>query len=311
MSTSTRGISGCRMKKITNNILTVLFMKKLVSIAVIGMSLLTACNSGKLKQAEAENIALDDSLHVALANQDSLFSLLNDITDGMNQIRDLEKIMSSTPDISAESSSRKEQIRNDMMAIQQALQDRRERLAQLEAKLAKSEGYNATLKRTVDNLKAEIATQETTIASLRNELASANIQIAELGTRVDSLNNTVTTVTQAKDAAEQESVELANELNTCYYAIGTKGELKKNKIIETGFLRKTKIMRGDYQQNYFTKGDKRVLSTIPLHSKKAQILTNQPADSYVMEDVDGMKVLKITNPEKFWSLTNYLVIQVD
>ena len=255
-------------------------MKKLVSIAVIGMSLLTACNSGKLKQAEAENIALDDSLHVALANQDSLFSLLNDITEGMNQIRDLEKIMSSTPDISAESSSRKEQIRNDMMAIQQALQDRRERLAQLEAKLAKSEGYNATLKRTVDNLKAEIATQETTIASLRNELASANIQIAELGTRVDSLNNTVTTVTQAKDAAEQESVELANELNTCYYAIGTKG-------------------------------DKRVLSTIPLHSKKAQILTNQPADSYVIEDVDGMKVLKITNPEKFWSLTNYLVIQVD
>lgn len=286
-------------------------MKKLFSIAVVGLSLLTACNGDKLKQAEAENIALDDSLQVALANQDSLFNLLNDITEGMNQIRDLEKIMSATPDISAESQSRKDQIRNDMMAIQQALQERRERLAQLESRLSKSEGYNATLKRTIENLKAEIATQETTISSLRNDLAAANIKIEELGGQVDSLNTTVANVSEQKVAAEQHSTELANELNTCFYAIGSKGELKKNKIIETGFLRKTKIMRGDYQQSYFTKGDKRTLTTIPLHSKKAKVLTNQPAGSYVIEDVDGSKVLRITNPGKFWSLSNYLVIQVD
>lgn len=52
---------------------------------------LTACDGGKLKQAESENAVLDDSLRVALANQDSLLVLLNDITDGMNQIKDLEK----------------------------------------------------------------------------------------------------------------------------------------------------------------------------------------------------------------------------
>lgn len=286
-------------------------MKKLVSAVFVGLAFLTACNGDKLKQAEAENIALDDSLQVALANQDSLFSLLNDITEGMNQIRDLEKIMSSTPDFGSESSSRKDQIRNDMMAIQQALQDRRERLAQLEAKLSKSEGYNATLKRTVENLKSEIAAQEATIASLRNDLAAANIQIAELGNQVDSLNTTVATVTQEKDAAKQESVELANELNTCFYAIGTKGELKEHKIIETGFLRKTKIMRGDYQQSYFTKADKRTVNSIPTHAKKAKILTNQPAGSYVIEEVGGMQVIKITDTDKFWSLSNYLVIQVD
>ncbi len=287
-------------------------MRKLASFFILSMVvIMVACNGDKLKQAEDRNANLDDSLKVALANQDSLFGLLNDITEGMNQIKDLEKILSSTTDLGAESQSRKDQIRNDMVAIQRALQERRERLVELESKLAKSSSYNVTLKRTIENLKAEIATQETTITSLRNDLASANIKIEELDLQVDSLNTTVANVTQEKELAQEESVNLANELNTCYYAIGTKDELKENKIIETGFLRKTKIMSGDYEQSYFTTADKRQLTTIPLHSKKAKVLTNQPAGSYEIADIDGMKVLKIINADKFWSLSNYLVVQVD
>ncbi len=287
-------------------------MRKLASFLILSMVvIMVACNGDKLKQAEDRNANLDDSLKVALANQDSLFGLLNDITEGMNQIKDLEKILSSTADLGAESQSRKDQIRNDMVAIQRALQERRERLVELESKLAKSSSYNVTLKRTIENLKAEIATQETTITSLRNDLASANIKIEELDLQVDSLNTTVANVTQEKELAQEESVNLANELNTCYYAIGTKDELKDNKIIETGFLRKTKIMSGDYEQSYFTTADKRQLTTIPLHSKKAKVLTNQPAGSYEIADIDGMKVLKIINADKFWSLSNYLVVQVD
>lgn len=286
-------------------------MKKIVSIFAIGLICLTACDGGKLKQVESENVILDDSLHVALANQDSLLVLLNDITDGMNQIKDLEKILGNTNDLTSESQSRKDQIRNDMYAIQQALQERRTRLAELEKKLKNSQGYNATLQKTIDNLKAEIATQETTISTLRNDLAAAKIQIADLGTKVDSLNTTVATVNEEKAKAEEATVNATNELNTCYYAIGTKKELKEAKIIETGFLRKTKLLQADFQQSYFTKGDKRNLTTIPTQAKKAKIITNMPEDSYTIEDVNGLKVIQVTNPEKFWSLSNYLVIQVN
>ena len=134
---------------------------------------LSGCNGDKLKQAESLNGELNDSLHVALANQDSLLVLLNDITDGMSQIKDMEKILSNTSDLNAESASRKAQLRNDMSAIQKALQERRERLAQLEEKLKKSQSYSGTLQRTVENLKAEIANQEATISTLRNDLAAA------------------------------------------------------------------------------------------------------------------------------------------
>lgn len=260
--------------------------------------------------AEARNVQLDDSLHVALANQDSLFILLNDITDGMSQIKAMEKILNSS-DLNAETSSRKEQIKNDMAAIQLALQQRRQRLAELEKKLSSSQQYSATLKRTIDNLKAEIAQQEASISTLRNDLQAAKIQVADLSRSVDSLSTTVTKERQATELAQQETQTVTNELNTCFYAIGSKKELKEANIIETGFLRKTKLMQADFQQSYFTRADKRNLTDIATHSKKAKVLTNMPSDSYQIEDADGYKIIHITDPARFWSLSNYLVIQVD
>jgi chromosome segregation ATPase len=286
-------------------------MKKILSIAAAALIALSGCNGDKLKQAEEQNGELNDSLHVALANQDSLLVLLNDITDGMNQIKDMEKILSNTSDLNAESASRKEQLRNDMAAIQQALQERRERLAQLESKLKKSQSYNGTLQRTIENLKAEIATQEATISTLRNDLAAAQIMVADLTTRVDSLNTTVANVTEERTRAEEHATAAENELNTCYYAIGTKKELKEAKIVETGFLRKTKLMAADFQQSYFTTADKRTLTTINTHAKKAKVLTNMPASSYTIEEVNGNQVVRISNSKEFWSRSNYLVIQVD
>lgn len=286
-------------------------MKNLASIMLAGITLLTACNGEKLKQAEERNMVLGDSLNIALANQDSLFVLINEITDGVNRIKGIENILTSSSDLNAESQSKKDQLRNDIIAIQHELQVRREKLTELEKKLKNSQYYSVTLKKTIENLNTEISQQQQTITGLRESLVAANIKIEELDMTVDSLNTTVANVTQEKEIAQEESINLANELNTCYYAIGTKGELKEHKIIETGFLKKTKIMKGDFEQSYFTTADKRTITLIPTHAKKAQILTNQPQNSYEIFDENGLKTIKILNSDKFWSLSNYLVIQVD
>ena len=67
----------------------------------------------------------------------------------MSQIKDLEKIISTPGVLGDESTSRKEQIKNDMIVIQQALQERRQRLEELEKKLQNSSGENTTLKKTI------------------------------------------------------------------------------------------------------------------------------------------------------------------
>ena len=63
--------------------------------------------------------------------------------------------------------------------------------------------------------------------------------------------------------------------------------------------------------SYFTKADRRTLNEIPLHSKKAELMTNHPKGSYEIVDQGGSKVLHILSPDRFWEKSNFLVIKVD
>ena len=289
-------------------------MKKTLLAGLGALLVLGACTQ-KDESEEAHKQAIADASKVelqnAVADRDQLFLLVNEISQGMDQIKALENISRVIPPVNGETPSQREQIQADIASIQKALQERREKLAELEKKLNSSNLTNNNLRNTIATLRNQIDSQASEIETLKSSLTAANNRIGELNTAVDSLNTTVTTVTEQKDKAEQQSVDLANELNTCYYAVGSKKELKENGIIETGFLRKTKIMEGDFDRNFFTTADKRTLTTIPLHSNKAKVLTNQPESSYVIEDQGGQKVIRVTNPDSFWSLSNYLVVQID
>ncbi len=287
-------------------------MKKIVFAPLAALIVATGCTSKeKLEKAEQQSAELNTELQATLATQDSLFALINEISEGMNQIKDMEHII-ATPGLNGDTQSGRAELRNDMASIRQALQQRRERLAQLEEKLKKNNGKNATLMKTIENLKQQISSQESEIAQLNSKLSAAGVEIASLGAKVDSLSSTVTAVTTEREEARQEATQLTDELNTCYFAIGTKKELQDNQIIQTGFLRKTKIMEGDFEKNYFTRADKRTLVSIPLHSKKAEVMTKQPKDTYeIVEGDQGQKILKILDPARFWELSNFLVVKVD
>ena len=54
------------------------------------------------------------------------------------------------------------------------------------------------------------------------------------------------------------------------------------------------------------------LKEIPLEMKKAKILTNHPEGSYSLVKNDkGLLTLVISDPQNFWSLSKYLVVNVD
>ncbi len=286
-------------------------MKKIFITCLSALMLVaTSCgNKEKEQQQQAIADATRAELETAVNDRDQLLELVNEISSGMQEIKNLENILNipggnETPD-------QKEQIMADIAAIQQALKERRERLAELESKFKQSNLNNKQLRSTIQNLTAQIDAQAAEISSLQNKLSSAHEQISKLDAKVDSLNTTVGDVTAQRDSIGTQNEKLTNELNTCYYAIGSKDELKANNILESGFLRKTKILEGDFDKNFFTKADKRTLTTINLNSKKAQVMTKQPAESYTITDVDGHKVLNITDPALFWSLSNYLVVKID
>ena len=285
-------------------------MKKILAIGLTALVVLSSCtDKKKLEEAQSQTEATRAELVAAVNDRDQLLELVNAISSDMEQIKSLENIL--TVSGGSETPGQRGRIKADISAIQKTLQERRERLAELEKKLNDSSVANAGLKKTIASLRSQIDSQAAEITTLRASLESATGRIGELDAAVDSLHAQVSNVTAERDSTQVRNEDLTNELNQCFYAIGTKSELKENKIIETGFLRKTKLMKGDFDRAFFTTADKRTLTTIPLNSNKAKVLTNQPAGSYVISDNAGSKVLRITNPAAFWSLSNYLVIQID
>lgn len=295
-------------------------MKKIMYLVwlMAGLALLPACQRTNKLEAEAMrqdsiNVALQDSINTANAEKDSLMQLMGDIADGMQQIKELEDIV-SVNNLNGETPDRKKQLRDDIVLIQEAINKHKQRLNDLEKRLKQSTNYSATMQKSIANLKAQLEDQQKTINNLTDQLAAAHIQIKNLNQSVDSLNTVNKAVMKEKEAAQQESKQLTNEvntLNTCYYVIGSNKELKANKIIESGFLRKTKILQGDFEMSYFTKADRRTLNEIPLHSNKAQLMTNHPKDSYEIVEHGNMKTLHILNPARFWEKSNFLVVKVD
>lgn len=255
----------------------------------------------------------------------SLSTLANEVNDGLSEIKDMERIV-TTNNLSNEPEDKKNQMKNDILLIKNSVQERLNRLAELEEQLTRKEAiekFNESERKElldkIEILKTQLAQQQEMINTLTAKLEAANITIKNLNEKVDSLKTENTVMSNESKKAKEEAAKakeemerLNNELNECFYAVGSKKELKDHKIIESGFLRKTKVMQNsNIMYSYFTKADKRTLNEVNLHSKKAKVLTNHDKRSYSLENVGGIMVLKIYDQDLFWQTTNYLVVQVD
>lgn len=290
-------------------------MKKTLALSVIVAMAMTACTNQKekeqLAQAQALNESTREELVQAVQERDQLLDLINEIASTTDEIKNVENIVS----INAAQGEMADNntVASDIAVIKATLQERRKKIEDLEETLRKSKTSNSKLLGTIETLKQQIADQSAQIELLTANLTEAQQRIATLDVQVDSLNTHVASVTEQRDSVQAVADEQTILANQCFYAIGTKKELKDHDIIEGGgFLRKSKIMQGDFDKSFFVTADRRTLTYIPLHAKKAKVITSyQPKDSYQIVERDGQAELRILDPAQFWSVSNYLVIQVD
>lgn len=246
----------------------------------------------------------------ATSFNDSLMLLMGDIYTGLDSINAQEQLLYAPGQ--GDNANRRAEITHNLSAIKMRLAANRQVLDQLEARLNTSNNKNEVLARTIAQLKSRLDTQDQRVKELESQLADANAKIGQLTTQVAETQEQVKTETAAKEQAQQEATTANNELNVVYYAIGTNKELKKNNIISKKFMGATKVMKGDFNTAYFTKGDKRNLTVIPTSGKKIKLWSNNPAGSYqIITESNGTQSIKITDPARFWSISPYLIIQID
>jgi hypothetical protein len=96
------------------------------------------------------------------------------------------------------------------------------------------------------------------------------------------------------------------QLNTAWFVFGTKKELKEHQILVDG-----KVLQSSFNKEYFTKIDIRVDKEIKFYSSHAEMLTSHPSSAYTLQrDANKQYVLRITDPQLFWSTSKYLVVLV-
>ena len=162
------------------------------------------------------------------------------------------------------------------------------------------------LKKIVDNLTKQMEEKDKQITALREELDRKDIHIAELDEQVANLNTNVSTLTEDNTQKAQTISTQDKQLNTAWFVFGTSKELKEQNILKDG-----KVLQANFNKEYFTKIDIRIDKEIKLYSKSAKMLTSHPAGSYTLQqDANKQYVLRITDPQTFWSTSKYLVVMV-
>jgi len=282
-------------------------MKKLFILPLCILAL-TACDFGR--QAEERAQRERDSLMQIISERDTelndIMGSVNEVQEGFRLINEAEgriTVANSGP----EGASSREVIRDNMAFIQQTMSENRNRIAQLQERLRNSNVNVSKLTKVIENLKAQLEEQNTRVQELTAQLAERDIVIAAQGEQIDTLSQNVQQL--AEDNAQKEATIAAQDkdLNKAWFVFGTKAELKEQKILQKGDVLRSQ----DFNRDYFTQIDIRIDKEIKLYSKNAELLTSHPAGSYqLVRDEHKQYSLHITDPQKFWSTSKYLVILV-
>ena len=288
-------------------------MKKLVCAIACTLAV-ASCNQDAVKKAEQNAQHQRDSLEQIISQKDNeindMMTTLSDIEEGFREITEAQSRVTLAKQ--GEGTNTMQRIKENFQFIQTQMQQNKELINKLKQQVRESSVKGGQLKKIIDNLTQQLETKDKQLQALREELDRKDIHIAELDEKVASLTTHVSSLQEDNTKKEETITSQDKALHTAWFVFGTKDELKTQRILtKDGLFSKTKLLEKDFNRDYFTKIDIRIDKEIKLYSKSAQILTSHPAGSYTLQrDANKQFVLRINNPDAFWSTSKYLVVLV-
>ena len=293
-------------------------MKKIAMllVAALTFALFSACSTKKEKEQRGRdaNKEMIDSLRQALTqtqNESSdLLETIAQIQEGFDRINEAEGRV--TVQTKRGEQNKQQAIAENMAFIERTLKLNKELISNLKQQLHTANRNDDRSKKKLEDMinkySAQLEEKNQEVLKLREQLVQLNIRVTAQDEQINSLTKNVNDL--SRENAEKESTLAAQDekLHTVYYVFGTKKELREQNIIKRGG---DLLMTDQFNKGYFTRKDSRALKSIKLYSKSAKVLTNHPAGSYTLaKDTQDQYAIRITDPQKFWSISKYLVIVV-
>lgn len=204
----------------------------------------------------------------------------------------------------------KDDIIRKVQGLDQVLNANQKKLDNIYSKMKSNKVKNNELEKMIQAMQASIASRETEISDLMKMLQDKDIEIQDIKVRVDSMRKDNIMLTE-------EMLQMDEKMHEVHYVVGELKELKEKGIVtkEGGILGVGGTKKMDLSQlddTQFTHIDERELTNIPLYSKKAKLITNHPDGSYEFKknENDEIVSLEIKDRKKFWTASDYLVIEV-
>ncbi|MCK5537617.1 MAG: hypothetical protein KAI79_12375 [Bacteroidales bacterium] len=291
-------------------------MRKLLALLIIPLFLMS-CGETKL---EKELRLQNDSLQALVAEGgDELQQYLNafgEIQENLNKIKQQENVITINASGDVEQAqTKKEQINEDILTIYKLMLENKEKLASLQRKVSNSKYKNSELSKMIKRMTKEMETKDTEIFELKTKLEKMDLTVTGLNSEIAGLSADIDTFKNITENQTQVIEQQTTEINTAYYVIGTKKELKEQKILtkEGGFIGIGGVQKiqADFNEDYFKKIDISKTKSIQLFSKKAKLITSHPNVYRFDGSENKVDSLVITDAKKFWSMSKYLVIMVD
>lgn len=297
-------------------------MKKNMAMILIAPFILFACNQDKIKNLSKENEQLASEKTQLNQELEDYISTFNEIETNLAEIKKREdKINLKTKDNVEYKDDAKTAIVNDIKAINELILENKAKMQRLQSKL---DDTNSEFKKMVARLNQRVNEKNQEIAGMKTELEKLNFEKAELAQNVESLEVSVDTLLTKTNiqklvinAQEEELEQKTSKLNTAYVAIGSSKELEKKQVIDkTGGilgLGATETLNENLNEEAFSKVNIKETKVIPFDSKKVELITPHPSDSYqlAINEANQVSELLILDPDKFWHSSKFLVLKVN
>ena len=281
-------------------------MTKLAFFAVCLLAMVS-CNEKAEKVELVSNVKVD-SLNQIIAQKDNeindMLSTFSEIEEGFRQISEAENRVAVAKQ--GEGADSKQRIRENIQFIQNTMKQNKELINKLKQQLRESSVKSDALRKLVESMTQQLEEKDQQLQDLRAQLDEKEVKIMDLDEKVANLNTDVKELTAESNQRAETISAQDKQLNTAWFVFGTKSELKEQQILVDG-----KVLQSSFNKEYFTKIDIRVDKEIKLYSSSAKILTAHPSSAYTLQrDANKQYVLRITDPQLFWSTSKYLVVLV-
>lgn len=296
-------------------------MTKLKFILVLwAFASILACKNERVDMAgymkERDSLIIENQANKAELAE--LNSIISTVSAGLDSIAIQEGILYSGKTRDGVALNRNQIIAN-INSMADILKRQREKIQSLQDSLAmrsanpnKSSQSIEKLQNVIAFLNKQLAEKDNEIQSLRRDVNSKNKDINQLRTSLSDMRNRAEKAENRTQVVTQALAKQDEIINECYIKIGTKKQLVASGLLKGGFLQKKKVNYEDVDKSKFNAVDIRKFREVTLKSNNPKILTPQPSNSsfHFEENGDGTCTLVITNPTQFWSVSNFLIIQL-